>query len=136
MRAIPVVHVAHPLSAPTRDGIEENRAAASKWAAWIATTFRVAVECSWIVTTGELAETPENRAFGLEMDCALVRRCDVLVMVGPRVSEGMRRESEHARAVVDWTWLSPPRAVALAMIDGLAIARLRHELFAAIEGVA
>lgn len=101
--SLPVVYLAHPLSAPTRAGIEANRASAAKWAAWVANTFRVAVVADWIWMTGELEETPENRAFGLACDRELVRRCDAMVMVGPRVSEGMRLESEHARAVVDWT---------------------------------
>jgi hypothetical protein len=103
----PVVYLGHPLSAPTREGIEANRRSAAKWAVWIAKTFRVAVSADWIWMTGELDETPENRAFGLECDRALVARCDAMVMVGPRVSEGMRLESEHARTVISATGRCP-----------------------------
>lgn len=135
MSDLPVVYLAAPLSAPTREGIEANRAAAAKWAAWIAVTFRVAVVADWIWMTGELAETPENRALGLAADCSLVRRCDVLVMVGPRVSEGMRLESAHAKAVVDWT--SPDHAELLRDLptfraDAGVIVAMRERLFAAI----
>lgn len=92
-----VVYLCHPLNAPTREGIEANRKEAARWAAFFATYFDVAPECSWIVLTGELEETDENRATGLAIDLALVARCDELVMVGPRVSEGMLLESEHAK---------------------------------------
>jgi hypothetical protein len=90
-----VVYLCHPLNAPTREGIEANRKEAARWAAFLATYFDVAPECSWIVLTGELEETPENRARGLECDLALVERCRELVMVGPRVSHGMRLEATH-----------------------------------------
>jgi len=118
-----VTYVAHCLSAPTRAGIEENRADAARWAAFLGMHFSVAPECSWIVLTGMWDETPENRARGLECDLALVERCDELVMVGPRVSEGMMLESEHARKhgkpVYDLTRLSmDPETVALAWVPG------------------
>lgn len=98
------VYLAHPLTAPTREGINENRARAAKWAAWL---WRqgFAVECSWIVATGELEETPENRDLGLRSDCEQVRRCDVMVLCGPRISGGMLREAGSAKVLVDFTYL-------------------------------
>lgn len=102
-----VVYVAHPLSAPTREGIEANRKNAARWVAFLARNFHIAPECSWVVLTGELEETPENRERGLEIDLALVDRCDELWMVGGRVSSGMLLESQHAhyegKLVVDLT---------------------------------
>lgn len=97
------VYLAHPLSAPTREGIDKNRANAAKWAAWL---WRqgFSVQCSWIVCTGELEETPENRELGLMSDCEQVRRCDVMALCGPRISGGMLREAEHAKLIVDFTW--------------------------------
>lgn len=97
-------YLSHPLSAPTREGIEENRRRAAKWAAWL---FKqgYAVECSWIVMTGELEETPENRARGLECDKEQVRRCDLMVLGGSRVSSGMLEESSVAKIIVDFTHL-------------------------------
>ncbi len=89
------IYLAHPLNAPTRDGIEANRKSAATWAAFLATHFDVAPECSWIVLTGELEETDENRARGLACDLVLVEQCRELVMVGPRVSDGMRLEATH-----------------------------------------
>jgi hypothetical protein len=97
------VYLAHPLSAPTREGIDQNRANAAKWAAWLWKQ-GFAVECSWIVATGELEETPENRELGLRSDCEQVRRCDVMVLCGPRVSSGMLREAGAAKVIVDFTY--------------------------------
>ena len=91
-----VVYIAHPLSASTREGIEANRRLASEWAAW-ACLQGVSPVCSWIVLTGVLEETPENRARGLACDCAQVERCDVVIHVGPVLSSGMRRETDHGQ---------------------------------------
>jgi hypothetical protein len=102
-----VIYLAAPLTAPTREGIEQNRKNAARWAAWLVVQFDVAVECTWIVLTGELEETPDNRKRGLECDLELVERCDELWMVGGRVSSGMKLESDHAAAkglrVIDLT---------------------------------
>jgi hypothetical protein len=98
------VYCAHPLTALTREGIEENRARAKKWAAWL---WRqgFSVECSWIVCTELLEETLENRELGLRSDCEQVRRCDVMVLCGPRISGGMLREAGAAKLIVDFTHL-------------------------------
>lgn len=98
------IYLAHPLSAPTREGIEENRARAKQWAAWLWKQ-GFSVECSWIVCTELLEETPENRELGLKSDCEQVRRCDVMVLCGPRISSGMLREAGAAKVIVDFTHL-------------------------------
>lgn len=89
-----VAYIAHQLSAPTREGIDENRRQAARWAAW-ACLQGLSPVCSWITLTGELDETPENRARGLAADCAQVERCDVVLQVGPVLSSGMTVETEH-----------------------------------------
>lgn len=96
------VYLGHPLTAPTREGIEQNRANAAKWAAWL---WRqgFAVECSWIVATGELEETEANRELGLRSDCEQVKRQDVMVLCGPRISGDMLREAGSAKIIVDFT---------------------------------
>ena len=98
------VYMAHSLTAPTREGVEQNRKNAAKWAAWLWKQ-GFSVECSWIVCTGELEETPENRELGLRSDCEQVKRCDVMVLCGPRVSGGMLREAGAAKVIVDYTHL-------------------------------
>ncbi len=111
------VYVAHPLMAPHRDGIEQNRRNASKWVAWAAHQ-GVAPMAMWIVLSGEWAETPENRERGLQIDEAQVGNCDEIWLCGGRVSSGMERERERARQrgipVVDLTHLGAfPPACAL-----------------------
>ena len=97
------VYLAHALSAATEEQVERNRRAAAKWAAWISTTFRVAVSADWITLTGELDETPENREWGLACDKAHIERCDAIWTVGERMSSGMTLEVQHAGTVgVPW----------------------------------
>jgi hypothetical protein len=108
-----VVYIAHALAAPTRAEMDENRARAARWCAWAARR-GVAPVATWIVLSGELSETQENRELGLTVDCATVERCDEIWLVGGRVSSGMKRESEHAALhgviVIDLTHLGeePP----------------------------
>ena len=97
-------YLAHPLNAPTPEGIEENRRRAMQWAKW-PWSQGFAVECSWVVMTGVLDETPENRELGLRSDCEQVKRQDVMVLCGPRVSSGMLREAGAAKIIVDFTYL-------------------------------
>lgn len=98
------VYCAHQLSALTREGITLNRQRAKHWAAWLWEQ-GFAVECSWIVCTELLEETPENRELGLKSDCEQVSRCDVMVLCGPRISSGMLREAGAAKLIVDFTHL-------------------------------
>lgn len=102
-----VVYLAHALSAPTREGIEANRARAARWATWIATTYRVAVIADWIWMTGLLEETPANRSFGLACDLELVQRADEVWMVGALVSQGMKLDAieayRHGKMILDLT---------------------------------
>lgn len=108
MRAI---YVAHPLGAGADR--EQNRANASKWCAWVAGLGHAPV-ADWIILSGELEESPENREMGLAIDRALVARCDEVWLVGGRVSPGMRIEaktaSAHGKPVYDLTSLgyAPP----------------------------
>lgn len=103
-----VVYIAHPLGAgPDR---ERNRENAAKWVAW---AFRQGVSpvADWIILSGELVETPQNRAAGLECDLSLIERVDEVWLVGGRISPGMRLEADHAllhgKPIVDKTALGP-----------------------------
>lgn len=107
-----VAYVAHPLNGtPQEMGLNRRRAA--RWCAWFAQQGFAPV-ATWIVLSQELSETQENRELGLAVDCATVERCDVIFLVGGRVSAGMRVEADHAAAhgvqVVDLTHLGeePP----------------------------
>lgn len=105
-----IAYIAHPLSAPTIEQVTLNRFAAAQWAVW-AMSKGYSPSCSWIVLTGLLVETPENRAAGLECDIALAITADELWLCGGRVSEGMAIERDAALAagviVMDYTSLGP-----------------------------
>ena len=121
-----VIYLAHPFTAPTREGMEANRKRAAVWAAWALTVKGVSPVCSWIVLTGVLPETPESRRLGLEADKAQVRLCEEIWLVGGRVSSGMATEESAAKKVVNLTHLGewPPGydPVSGTFADGTAVA--------------
>lgn len=89
-----LVYIAHPLNAETREGIERNRRNAARWVAWAAAR-GVAPVATWITLSGEWDES--RRDEGLAVDFAIVKRCDALWLVGPRISQGMALEANRAR---------------------------------------
>lgn len=104
-----IAYICHPYSAPTEEERNANRGSAARWALW-AMEQGLSPVCSWIVLTGELEETPENRKLGLTCACAQVELCDVVIHVGPVVSSGMVIEATHGQkhgvAVLDLTGMS------------------------------
>lgn len=124
------VYVAHPLNAPTAGLREQNRERAQWWVGWLAKRYLVAPVADWILLAGEWPETPDCRAAGLAIDRVLVELCGTIVLVGPRVSDGMRFEASWAKTVVDLTGIfemAPDGWCGLAMycadntaLDGLA----------------
>lgn len=94
-----VVYFAHPLRGATPEETAANRAAASVLVARAAARYPIAPVCSWIVLSSQWSEE-EGRALGLEIDCALVERCDELWLCGPArtLSDGMQIEHDHAAA--------------------------------------
>lgn len=104
-----LVYVAHPYG-----GDPENLARARRWLAWLLGHPDFAgcgFVADWILTCELLVETVDNRSRGLEVDLELVRRCDVLVLVGGRVSPGMEQElliaRAHRKGIIDLTDLGP-----------------------------
>jgi hypothetical protein len=101
------IYLCHQLNAPTREEIENNRSRAAEWAAWIVRAFDVAVSADWIWLSGVPPENERTRALGLRCDLAHIAKCDELWMVGPRISSGMKIESDEAKrlglAVHDFT---------------------------------
>jgi hypothetical protein len=114
--ANPIVWMAHPLSAPTPEGIALNLMHAKLWLAWLYRTFPgVDFAAAWIPCCEAMNDAdPAERERGLQFDCEMVRRLDGYWMVGGRVSSGMERERAAAMAagkpVVDLTFLGnvPP----------------------------
>lgn len=103
-----VLYVAHALSDSYAE-MAQNRLFGSHWSAWLSQRFAVACIADWIHMSSVLEETTENRTMGLDCDLSLIERCDVLVLVGTRISTGMRIELEHAKKlgkpVIDLTVL-------------------------------
>lgn len=113
-----ILYVAHPL-APTEDEIasrlpgsndvarrdatkwalQDNLQRALRWLAWLRKSFpETTFIAPWIaaVMSGEDDADPAAREAGLVDDCAVVERCDGIVLCGGRISSGMRREMEHS----------------------------------------
>lgn len=71
---------------------------ALRWLAWLRKSFpETTFIAPWIaaIMSGEDDSDPKAREAGLVDDCAVVERCDGIVLCGGRISEGMRREMEH-----------------------------------------
>lgn len=74
---------------------------ALRWLAWLRKSFpETTFIAPWIasVLAGADDTDPAQREAGMADACAVVERCDGIVLCGGRISEGMRREMEHGRA--------------------------------------
>lgn len=106
-----VIYFAHPLGAPTPEGVEANRQRAQRWIRWIYDTIDdVAIVADWILTTAILDDfNPAHRARGMAMNKATLVRTDGIWLFGGRISSGMADECdtarEHGVCVHDFTWL-------------------------------
>ncbi len=128
--SVPVVYLAHPAGAATREQHLANLARAKRWFAWAARQ-GVAVVADWIIYCEVWDDfDPAQRWAGLAHDDAQIRRCDEVWMVGGRVSGGMARGRETAKAAgvpaVDLTFLGeePPRQDDRGALASLGMARL------------
>jgi len=88
------VYLAHQYTG-TPEERSWNRANATAWCVWLLEQ-GFSPSANWIMLTGSLEETPENRRRGLACDLDQVKRQDVILAVGPRLSDGMQRELEGA----------------------------------------
>jgi hypothetical protein len=105
---VKVVYLAHPVSGD----VPGNLARAKRWLRWAQHFMPGAVVIApWILALDLGMEDDDvHRERGLLRDEAVVRRCDVILLVGGRVSGGMCREAKVAGEVWDWTHLGeePP----------------------------
>lgn len=114
-----VIYFAHPLGAPTPEGVEANKARARRWIRWIYDNFKdVAVVATWLITCDVLDDfNLEHRAHGMAMNKAILPLCREFWMVGGRISTGMSSEMltaiEHRLRIFDLTWLGeePPSEI-------------------------
>jgi hypothetical protein len=143
-----VLYVAAPLR-PTEEEIESHRHAgwmgplaademvklalqanidrALRWLAWLRKSFlETTFIAPWIacVVSRSGDGTPEEREAGMVDDCAVVERCDGIVLCGGRISSGMRREMEHGMSwrVFDGDDGEPARFEVYDLTDTVEIA--------------
>lgn len=91
-----VLYVAHPVAGD----VPANVARALRWLAWLMAEHPgVCFVAPWIaaIQAGEDDDDPAQRARGLEDDCAVVVKCDGIMLVGGRISAGMACELAVAR---------------------------------------
>lgn len=75
----------------------ENVKRAGRWLQWLRREFRETTFIApWMtsILTGDDDSDPAQREAGIVDCCATVERCDGIVLIGPRISSGMRRETE------------------------------------------
>lgn len=114
--SVPVLYLAHPVGASTPHGVAADLSSARGWLkALIDGCPNVALCVSWLPYLDVLEDSGANHERGLRDDCEMVRRCDAMLMVGHRVSDGMRREAAAAvaacLAVIDCTGLEPSEVI-------------------------
>lgn len=129
----PIAWMAHPLSAPTPEGVVANLARAKRWLAWLYRSFiGVDFAAAWIPCCESMNDAdPAERARGLRFDCEMVRRCDEFWMVGGRISSGMQQEAHAAtvsgKHIVDLTDLGdepPPEPLSPEQAHDFFVRRL------------
>lgn len=125
-----VFYVAHPVSG----NIDVNIANTVRWIHWLThhDPSRVYI-APWVAEVLAFRDDPlvvqDNQATKdfydrvLEDDKAVVRKLDGILLVGGRISEGMRRETEAAREaglwVQDWSYARTPTNLYQAHIEAL-----------------
>lgn len=109
-RGLLVGYMAHPIGRPpARSG---NLERARRWLRWlIAHHPRHAICVPWLPYCDVLDETKENRGRGIRDDLVVLRRCDVIFLVGGTMSPGMEIELRVAvhkgMGILDYLHLGP-----------------------------
>lgn len=93
-----LLYVAHPVAGDLVGNLERAR----RWFTWLHSAFPAdSFVAPWILLI-ELSITrdhiPTERARGMLHNERSLERCDGIVLVGGRLSEGMRHELAHAKA--------------------------------------
>lgn len=80
--------------------LRANLDRAMRWLSWLRRSFpETTFIAPWIasVLAGADDADPAQREAGFTDDCAVIERCDGIVLCGGRISEGMQREMEHGK---------------------------------------
>lgn len=89
-----------PHETRAREALRANLDRAMRWLSWLRRSFpETTFIAPWIasVLAGADDTDPAQREAGFVDACAVIERCDGIVLCGPRISEGMRREMEHGK---------------------------------------
>lgn len=94
--------ISHPIPHETRvrAALKLNLQRAMRWLNWLRRSFpETTFIAPWIasIMAGGHDSDPKQREAGLVDCCAVVERCDGIVLCGGRISSGMRSEMEHGR---------------------------------------
>lgn len=104
--ALRVAYMAHPSG-----GDPDNLIAAQQWLLWL---IKVRPEFAWCVPWIPYCQVlsdgdPADRQRGIRDDLAILKRCDVIVLVGGAITKGMADEVEAAKGaeleIIDLTYL-------------------------------
>lgn len=104
--AVKVIHGQGPQTDTSKlrvaQATESNAYRAMRWLSWLRRSFpETTFIAPWIVDilSGADDSDPVQREAGMQGNFAVIERCDGIVLCGPRISEGMRREMEHGRSL-------------------------------------
>lgn len=90
-----MIYVAHPLNAPTEAERIANLDAAECWVRWFCAAGLLAF-APWVALARGWPES--MREAGIKLDKVFVGQSRGVFLCGPRISDGMRIEAEHAFA--------------------------------------
>ena len=124
-----LIYLAHPFGGDPR-----NLDRARRWFAWLCREFPSnAYVCNWIIECELFDDAdPQQRATSLARQCEIARRCDAIVLVGGKITPGMKQEAAAAIAVLDLSMIGddPPEVGSHAWITtaqiGLVAGVLDH----------
>lgn len=103
--------IRHPIAHEVRvkAALKANLERAMRWLSWLRRSFpETTFIAPWISSIMAEADDsdPKQREAGLVDCCAVVERCDGIVLCGGRIASGMRRETEHGQ-MRHKIWIDP-----------------------------
>lgn len=129
-----VAYLAHPVgpghTLAELEARRENIANALAWLQYLVDATPWAISVPWLPYVQRLDEST-YRERGIADDLAGLERCDLVILTGGRISQGMAAEANHAREleipILDLTGLgfAPPVIGTLADVDARSLIRLK-----------
>ncbi len=120
LNILKVAYLAHPVGGD----VLANLAKAKRWVRWLEETHlpHVAINAPWI-TECEIwdDDDPQQRADGMARDREIMIRCDLIILAGGKISNGMAGELRAAKLagmeVIDLTHLGEEPPVCEICLD-------------------